>query len=154
MASARNPSRNAIRLARSRRRITCRTIHHSMQQIYPDMLSCLHHEPQSAHPAVLWILLGARLVSAPGDRIKIARKAQGIDINLSVQHILNCGQVGSCHGGSLICSARISGFRGSPRPQDLPHAGAYFHRARSWGLKRRLSTPTIFEIYLTCMHHT
>ena len=27
-------------------------------------------------------------------------------------------------------------------------------RARSWGLKRRLSTPTIFEIYLTCMHHT
>lgn len=40
-------------------------------------------------------------VSALGDRIKIARKAQGIDINLSVQHILNCGNVGSCHGGSV-----------------------------------------------------
>jgi len=40
-------------------------------------------------------------VSALGDRIKIARKAQGIDINLSVQHILNCGDVGSCHGGSV-----------------------------------------------------
>lgn len=40
-------------------------------------------------------------VSALGDRIKIARKAQGIDINLSVQHILNCGEVGSCHGGSV-----------------------------------------------------
>jgi len=38
--------------------------------------------------------------SALGDRIKIARKAKGIDINLSVQHILNCGEVGSCHGGS------------------------------------------------------
>merc|ERR1719261_1105293 len=40
-------------------------------------------------------------VSALGDRVKIARKAKGIDINLSVQHILNCGQVGSCHGGSI-----------------------------------------------------
>ena len=33
-------------------------------------------------------------VSALGDRIKIARKAQGIDINLAVQHILNCGGIG------------------------------------------------------------
>jgi len=40
-------------------------------------------------------------VSALGDRIKIARGAQGIDIDLSVQHILNCGGVGSCHGGSV-----------------------------------------------------
>merc|ERR1712178_270138 len=40
-------------------------------------------------------------VSALGDRIKIARKGKGIDINLSVQHILNCGEVGSCHGGSV-----------------------------------------------------
>jgi len=40
-------------------------------------------------------------VSALGDRVKIARKAQGIDINLSVQHILNCGGVGSCYGGSV-----------------------------------------------------
>jgi len=41
-------------------------------------------------------------VSALGDRIKIARNAQGVDINLSVQHILNCGDVGSCHGGSVV----------------------------------------------------
>lgn len=40
-------------------------------------------------------------VSALGDRIKIARNGKGIDINLSVQHILNCGNVGSCHGGSV-----------------------------------------------------
>jgi cathepsin X len=40
-------------------------------------------------------------VSALGDRVKIARKAQGIDINLAVQHILNCFEVGSCHGGSV-----------------------------------------------------
>eukprot|EP00434_Breviolum_minutum_P008845 symbB.v1.2.007800.t1/scaffold485.1/size197678/3 len=40
-------------------------------------------------------------ISALGDRIKIARKAQGIDINLAVQHLLNCGGVGSCKGGSV-----------------------------------------------------
>eukprot|EP01064_Diplonema_japonicum_P015853 TRINITY_DN237_c0_g1_i1.p1 TRINITY_DN237_c0_g1~~TRINITY_DN237_c0_g1_i1.p1 ORF type:complete len:333 (+),score=118.12 TRINITY_DN237_c0_g1_i1:46-1044(+) len=39
-------------------------------------------------------------VSALGDRIKIARKGKGIDVNLAVQHILNCGNAGSCHGGS------------------------------------------------------
>ena len=39
-------------------------------------------------------------LSALGDRIKIARKAQGVDINLSVQHLLNCGTAGSCHGGT------------------------------------------------------
>jgi len=39
-------------------------------------------------------------ISALGYRIKIARKAQGRDINLAVQHVLNCGGVGSCHGGS------------------------------------------------------
>lgn len=40
-------------------------------------------------------------VSALADRIKIARGGKGIDINLSVQHILNCANVGSCHGGSV-----------------------------------------------------
>merc|ERR1711870_36700 len=40
-------------------------------------------------------------VSALADRIKIDRKAQGIDIQLSVQHMLNCGGVGSCHGGTV-----------------------------------------------------
>ena len=39
-------------------------------------------------------------LSALADRVKIARKAQGIDIDLSVQYILNCGTAGSCHGGS------------------------------------------------------
>jgi len=40
-------------------------------------------------------------LSALEDRIKIARGAQGADIQLSVQHVLNCGNAGSCHGGSL-----------------------------------------------------
>lgn len=41
-------------------------------------------------------------LSALGDRIKIARDAQGHDINLAIQFILNCGSsvAGSCHGGS------------------------------------------------------
>jgi len=40
-------------------------------------------------------------MSAFADRIKIARKARGVDINLSIQYILNCGAntAGSCYGG-------------------------------------------------------
>merc|ERR1711990_734173 len=38
-------------------------------------------------------------ISALGDRVKIARNAKGIDINPSVQHLLNCGTAGSCNGG-------------------------------------------------------
>mmetsp|Transcript_20088 Transcript_20088/g.55926 ORF Transcript_20088/g.55926 Transcript_20088/m.55926 type:complete len:371 (-) Transcript_20088:345-1457(-) len=40
-------------------------------------------------------------LSSLADRIKIARKGQGDDINLSIQFILNCGTeaAGSCHGG-------------------------------------------------------
>lgn len=41
-------------------------------------------------------------LSALADRIKIARQGKGIDINLSVQHMLNCGNAGSCHGGSIV----------------------------------------------------
>ena len=40
-------------------------------------------------------------VSALADRVKIARKGQGIDLNPSVQHILNCNGGGTCHGGSV-----------------------------------------------------
>jgi len=38
-------------------------------------------------------------LSALADRIKIARNATGIEIQLSVQHLLNCGTAGSCRGG-------------------------------------------------------
>lgn len=44
-------------------------------------------------------------LSALADRIKIKRVKSGdfgIDINLSIQHILNCGDAGSCHGGSVL----------------------------------------------------
>ena len=40
-------------------------------------------------------------LSSLADRIKIARRAAPIDINLSVQHILNCGNAGSCSGGDI-----------------------------------------------------
>jgi cathepsin X len=45
-------------------------------------------------------------VSAFSDRVKIARKGQSPDINLSVQHILNCGTdtAGSCYGGSHLAA--------------------------------------------------
>jgi len=40
-------------------------------------------------------------MSALGDRIKIARKGKGPDITPSIQHLLNCGNVGSCYGGTV-----------------------------------------------------
>merc|ERR1711865_734787 len=42
-------------------------------------------------------------ISALQDRIKMDRimaNATGDDVQLSVQHVLNCGNAGSCHGGS------------------------------------------------------
>lgn len=43
-------------------------------------------------------------LSALADRVKIARNGKGIDINLAIQYILNCGHevAGSCHGGSAL----------------------------------------------------
>jgi cathepsin X len=57
-------------------------------------------------------------LSSLGDRIKIARDAQGDDINLSIQFILNCGTetAGSCHGGYvsiLFCNASIGSIKTS-----------------------------------------
>ena len=78
-------------------------------------------------------------VSALADRIKIARGGKGIDINPSVQHLLNCGGVGSCHGGSvdvlkLLPCARVVrlclsvtvclGLPGSPPVRDASSAGS------------------------------
>jgi cathepsin X len=40
-------------------------------------------------------------LSSLADRIKIKRGGKGIDINLSVQHVLNCANTGSCKGGSI-----------------------------------------------------
>ena len=40
--------------------------------------------------------------SSVGDRIKIARKAASPDIDLSVQHLLYCGDAGSCYGGDVV----------------------------------------------------
>ena len=38
-------------------------------------------------------------MSALSDRIKMARGAKDIDIQISVQHVLNCGNAGSYYGG-------------------------------------------------------
>ena len=84
-------------------------------------------------------------VSALGDRIKIARKAQGIDINLSVQHMLNW--LKSAAAMVALCSARISGFRGSPRPRDLPRAGTYLHKIDSMQGKKPGTETASFDAY-------
>merc|ERR1712023_231826 len=40
--------------------------------------------------------------SALSDRIKIARGARGPEIMLSMQHVLECGGVGTCKGGFTL----------------------------------------------------
>ena len=53
------------------------------------------------------------------DKFQFVRGEKGIDINPSVQHLLNCGGVRSCHGGSFsLCSSMKtphSFLPGSPR---------------------------------------
>ena len=78
-------------------------------------------------------------VSALADRIKIARGGTGIDINPSVQHFLDCGEEGICHGGSVdvlkllpcvrvvrLCfSATVCrGLPGSPPVRDASSASS------------------------------
>jgi hypothetical protein len=64
-------------------------------------------------------------LSSLGDRIKIARKAQGDDINLSIQFILNCGteMAGSCHGGyvSVLVSSDANLSRVHQRLRQASH---------------------------------
>ena len=54
-------------------------------------------------------------LSALADRIKIARDAQGDDINLSIQYVLNCGAgvAGSCHGGTHTGTYQLIKEKGS-----------------------------------------
>ena len=54
-------------------------------------------------------------LSSLADRIKIKRKAKGMDINLSIQFLLNCGGkvAGSCHGGTAVGAykyIKLAGF--------------------------------------------
>lgn len=43
-------------------------------------------------------------MSTLADRIKVARKGTGTEINLSAQYLLNCEGGGSCHGGDEIAA--------------------------------------------------
>ena len=67
-----------------------------------DGVSYLTHSLNQHIPQYCGSCWAHGALSALADRIKIARKAQGDEINLSVQYILNCGGdvAGSCHGGS------------------------------------------------------
>jgi cathepsin X len=70
-------------------------------------------------------------MSALADRIKIARKGRGIDINPSIQHMLNCGNAGTCYGGSI----------------DGPYQWIYEISRTGTGISYETSQP-----YLACSH--
>merc|ERR1712032_1667304 len=68
-------------------------------------------------------------ISALQDRIKIDRiqnnDVAGDDIQLSVQHVLNCGNAGSCHGGSAVGPISGSNRLGIPLDQVSPTSPAH-----------------------------
>mmetsp|Transcript_38710 Transcript_38710/g.81404 ORF Transcript_38710/g.81404 Transcript_38710/m.81404 type:complete len:358 (+) Transcript_38710:33-1106(+) len=67
-----------------------------------DGKSCLTHSLNQHIPQYCGSCWAHAALSSLADRIKIARGCSGVDINLSIQFILNCGGdiAGSCHGGS------------------------------------------------------
>jgi len=66
-------------------------------------LSQNQHLPQQCESS--WAMASTGTLA---DRIKIARKAQGIDIQLSVQHLLNCGSsAGTCKGGDAKAAFKL-----------------------------------------------
>jgi len=68
-------------------------------------------------------------VSALGDRVKIARNTtKKTEINFSVQHVLNCINMGSCHGGSTDGVYSWMHFQ-------------QFLKGSSWGLSFETSMP-------------
>jgi len=66
-----------------------------------DGVSYLTHSLNQHIPQYCGSCWAHGAMSSFADRIKIARNAQGDDINLAIQFILNCGteMAGSCHGG-------------------------------------------------------
>jgi len=69
---------------------------------HPDGKSYVTHMLNQHVPQYCGSCWAHGALSALADRIKIARNAEGDDINLSVQFILNCGAdiAGSCYGGT------------------------------------------------------
>lgn len=66
-----------------------------------DGVSYLTHSLNQHLPQYCGSCWAHGALSSLADRIKIARNAEGDDINLSIQYILNCGTevAGSCYGG-------------------------------------------------------
>ena len=84
-------------------------------------------------------------ISSLADRIKIARKAQWPDINLSIQFLLNCQMGGSCNGGDHIATYKAIKAYGS-----IPFEDCMIYQACSSDSKAvsytHLTLPTICSV--------
>jgi len=65
----------------------------------PSMLTAVLNQHIPQYCGSCWAFA---TLSAFGDRIKLARGGKGAEIQLSIQHVLNCGWAGSCYGGNPL----------------------------------------------------
>ena len=66
-------------------------------------------------------------ISALADRIKIVRKAQWPDINLSIQFLLNCQMGGTCNGGDHLATYKaIKEYGSIPFDDCMIYQAIYF----------------------------
>ena len=93
-------------------------------------------------------------MSSLADRIKINRKAQGTDINLSIQFILNCGsEAGSCHGGSVLRTYKFIKENSGYVPYDTCQPYLACSSESVGGFCKNVDTTcNAFNTCKTCMH--
>eukprot|EP01083_Nonionella_stella_P243494 848396_1 len=86
-------------------------------------MSCITHQINQHIPQYCGSCWATATASAMADRVKIARKCQGDDINLSIQYILNCGDdmAGSCHGGSSTGAYQFMSEHEIPFDTAMPY---------------------------------
>merc|ERR1711988_727298 len=84
----------------------------------------------------------------------IARGGKGVDINLSVQHILNCANVGSCHGGTVTGPYewlhRISTMTGSGISYETSNPYIACSSESEEGFCQHVETRCMYGVARTC----
>ena len=117
-----------------------------------DGVSYLTHSLNQHIPQYCGSCWAHAALSSLADRIKIDRKAQGTDIKLSIQFILNCGsEAGSCFGGSVLRTFRKIKSGYVPYDTCQPYLACSSESVEGF-CKSVDTTCNAFNTCRTCMH--